>query len=221
MRGRSEPFAAHVARLGRPALPYRLRRRTGRAGIRPRRAAGQTLVEFALMFPLFILLLFGMIELAFMVNAQLSLNFATRDASLLAAEAGMQDTNADCVVLRRIETLLTAPTDRARVLRVHIFQADVTGHPTGLEQVYTRGGSTSCPSGGTVPYALGTNTFPVLARCAKLEGCGVTSDHLDIIGVAIDYQYRYVTPMFSLVGGTGAGQTLSGSNSMRMEPYTL
>ena len=180
---------------------------------------GQTLVEFAIVFPVFLLLFFGMIEFGFLYNAQLSLNFATRDASLLAAEAGTSDSSADCVVLRRIDEALSAPTDKSRVVRVHIFQADVSGHPTGLEQVYTRGGSTSCSSGASVSYTLGTATFPYNARCAQLNGCG--DDPLDTIGVAIEYQYDYVTPMPFLIGGSGAGQILNGSNSMRMEPYTL
>lgn len=49
----------------------------------PHRARGQTLVEFALTFPLFLVVLFGIIEFAFLFNAQLSLNYATRDASLV------------------------------------------------------------------------------------------------------------------------------------------
>jgi hypothetical protein len=105
-----------------------------------RRDRGQTLVEFALIFPIFIVLFFGMIEFGFLFNAQLSLNFATRDASLLAAEAGTSDGNADCVVLRKVDEDLSAPTDETRVLRVHI-SADVrrthearTGlHPRRLE----------------------------------------------------------------------------------------
>jgi Flp pilus assembly protein TadG len=220
MRYRGLPAAVHALRSARRAHDEP---RRGVASGRVRgRSSGQTLVEFALMFPVFITLFFGMIEFGFMFNAQLSLNFATRDASLLAAEAGSIDSNADCVVLRRVESALTAPTNRARVLRVHIFQADVTGHPTGLEQVYTRGGSTPCTTGANVPYSLTTNTFPFLSRCARLEGCGTdSSDPLDTIGVAIEYQYTYVTPMPYLIGGSSAGQTLTGSNSMRMEPYTL
>ena len=53
-----------------------------------RGSRGQSLVEFALVFPIFLLLLFGIIEFAFVFNAQLSLNYATRDAALIAAEAG-------------------------------------------------------------------------------------------------------------------------------------
>jgi hypothetical protein len=39
--------------------------------------------------------------------------------------------------------------------------------------------------------------------------------------VTIEYQYTWMTPMPYVIGGSGAGQTLTGSNTMRMEPYTL
>jgi hypothetical protein len=180
------------------------------------------MVEFAIVLPVFVVLFFGMIEFGFYFNAQLSLNFATRDASLLAAEAGSKDSNADCVILRKVDEDLSAPTSETRILRIHIFQADLTGASTGLEQLYTRGGSTACPGGGTVPYTLSTNTFPFTTRCAQLEGCGAsTSEPLDTVGVRVDYQYAWVTPMAYLIGGSGTGQVMTGSNSMRMEPYTL
>jgi len=180
------------------------------------------MVEFALITPTFFLLFFGMIEFGFFFNAQLTLNFATRDASLIAAEAGSKDSGADCAVLRKVEQDVSPPTDETRILRVHIFQADVTGAATGLEQLYSRTGSTPCPDGGTVPYSLGTASFPYGARCSQLEGCGTSpTQPLDTIGVRIDYQYAYMTPAFYLIGGSGSGQTMTGANSMRMEPYTL
>ena len=70
----------------------------GRTMIPPSRQGrqkGQSLVEFALVFPLFIVLLLSIIEFMFLFNAQLSLNYATRDAALVAAEAGARP-DADC-----------------------------------------------------------------------------------------------------------------------------
>ena len=57
---------------------------------RDRRAsqAGQSLVEFSLVIPLFLVVLMGVIEFLFLMNGQLSINYATRDAALIAAEAG-------------------------------------------------------------------------------------------------------------------------------------
>jgi Flp pilus assembly protein TadG len=78
-----------------------------------RRQAGQTLVEFALVLPLFMVLLMGVIEFAFMFNATMAINFATRDASLIAAESGSQAT-ADCAILARIEQSIGRRSTRPR-----------------------------------------------------------------------------------------------------------
>ena len=66
------------------------------------RHRGQALVEFALAFPVFVFIVMGVIEFSMMFNAQLSLNYATRDAALIAAEAGSA-ANADCLILRQVD----------------------------------------------------------------------------------------------------------------------
>ena len=197
------------------------------------RDRGQTLVEFAMIFPIFIVIFFGIIEFGFMINGQLSLNYATRDAALVAAEAGNNAT-ADCLILQQIDKDLNPPTDESRVLTIHIFSADLTGHPVpGIETTYTRGGSTTCGS-ITVPYALGTDAYPYNVRCNDLDRSACPPDYtsagntgVDTIGVRIDYGYRYITPLGGAVqllpgSGTplwsGTGMTMTAANAMRMEP---
>ncbi len=65
---------------------------------RSRGDRGQSLVEFALVFPIFFTLLLGLIEFAFVFNAILAMNYAARDAALSAAEAGDRS-GADCIIL--------------------------------------------------------------------------------------------------------------------------
>lgn len=182
------------------------------------RERGQALVEFALVFPIFLLVLFGIVEFAFLLNAQLSLNYATRDAALVAAEAG-NNANADCLILQQIDADLNPPTAEGNVLTVHIFSATEEGKALSVpkEQTYVRGGSTSCGS-LTVPYHATTTDYPYTIRCSDLDrttcSAGFTGPSnlgVDIIGVGIDYTYRYVTPM-------GTTMTMGVSNSMRMEP---
>ena len=104
---------------------------------------GQTLVEFAIVFPLFVILLLGLIEFGFMFNATLAVNFASRNASLTAAVAG---TNAwsDCKVLEGIENDLAPPLDRSLIQNVAIFRTDRAGNPVSpvTQNVWTRSGST-------------------------------------------------------------------------------
>lgn len=179
-------------------------------------------------------LFLGIMEFMFMFNAQLSLNYATRDAALVAAEAG-NNANADCLILQQVDQDLNAPTDEARIVEVHIFSATETGAQLSppAEQTYSRGGTTTC-GGITVPYSLGTSGYPYNARCSDLDrtscGSGTTSPTntgVDIIGIRIDYGYRYITPLgsaFSLLPGSGAplwggiGTTMHAENAMRMEP---
>ena len=47
--------------------------------------SGQALIEFALVLPVFLLLLFGLVEFGFVLSASSSLNYASRVAALLAA----------------------------------------------------------------------------------------------------------------------------------------
>jgi Flp pilus assembly protein TadG len=77
-------------------------------------AEGQALVEFALVFPIFLVLLLATIEFAFALNAVLSANYSTRDASLIGAEAGTEP-RADCKIIRHVLSGMTAPTEPARI----------------------------------------------------------------------------------------------------------
>jgi Flp pilus assembly protein TadG len=205
------------------------RRRTDRGG-------GQTLVEFALILPLFMVLLMGIIEFAFMFNATLAVNFTSRDASLIAAEAGSQSTS-DCAILAKVEQDVAAPLADNNIQSVTIYKADRFGNKyTGSQaasNVYTRGTGTMTCTGFTpnpMPYSLGTNTYPMGeaptngGRCDILAGCPATMPviPMDSIGVTIVYRYYFKTPLRNLVSflpGASVGYIdFSWSNVMRMEP---
>jgi Flp pilus assembly protein TadG len=175
-------------------------------------------VEFALVFPLFVFLLMGIVEFSMMFNAQLSLNYATRDAALVAAEAGAAN-NADCLILRQVDNDLNPPVNETQVATVRIFSATPTGNQLSpaVEQVYTRGGTTTCGA-LSVPYTLSSSSYPPGVRCSDLDrtGCspattGAGNTSVDIIGVRIDYNYRRFGPF-------GFNTTMVVSNEMRMEP---
>jgi hypothetical protein len=180
-------------------------------------------VEFALVFTIFVTMLMGFIEFAFVFNALLSIGHATRDAALIAAEAG-NDGAADCEILARIEEDVSAPADRSRIQQVAIYRSDQNGAVIGGQQnVYTRTGSTSCTLADgttvTVPYSIsGSAGYPPSGRCNIQIGCPNSSHPLDTVGVKIVYRHTWVTPLANLVALTGNGTTLTQSNAMRMEP---
>ena len=234
MQGKSLLPAATAGRRkgGSHYVSISLRRRA-RPGVRHGREAGQTLVEFALIFPLFFLLLLALIEFTFVFSGMLGISYATRDAALIAAEAG-NATDADCAILRAVDNAVSAPGDDNRIGTVTIYRADQNGVAIpGEANTYARGGTTTCtlPDGTsiTVPYTpSGAQGYPPSSRCNVVAGdttggCEVGHPGLDTIGVRVTYIHQWVTPLGGFPGPGfggqgGSGFTLTQSNSMRMEP---
>ncbi|HEX2766993.1 MAG TPA: TadE/TadG family type IV pilus assembly protein [Candidatus Limnocylindria bacterium] len=182
------------------------------------------MVEFALVLPIFLVLVIGLMEFSVAFNALLGINFASRDAALLAAEAA-SDTGSDCVILQSIERDVDAPANRSRIQEVVVYWATDTGgvQPGNPVNVYRRTGSTTCslPDGATitVPYSLvGAAGYPEDMRCDVLAGCGGGHDTVDTIGVSISYRHTWVTPLANIVTLGGSGFEFTHSNAMRMEP---
>ncbi len=170
--------------------------------------AGQGLVEFALVIPIFIALLMGVIEFGFLYNNLLTVQFAARQGASAAAEAGAVD-GADCSILLAVEKALTAPLDHQRVEFVEIFQSDSAGDAVpGAVNRYVRTGTLDCPGTGVQPYSLvGAEGYPQIGRHDALV------DGLDVIGVRIGYQYRGMTPI-----AYGRTWDLADGATLRMEP---
>jgi hypothetical protein len=148
----------------------------GRWGWVRRCDSGQSLVEFALVLPVLMLLIVGLVEFALVFNA--------RDSVF--------------VVLDRIERDIVSPARPVRVQTVKIFWSDKNGvEQSGKENLYTRAGSTLCTYGNgtslTVPYTLSTNLYPEADRCDVLAGCGAGHPGPDNIGVTISYTHNWVT----------------------------
>jgi hypothetical protein len=189
----------------------------------------------------------AVIEFAFMFNALLSIGHASRDAALVAAEAG-NSAAADCVILRTIEADVTAPASTSRITTVLIYRTDKNGSPLNSNS-YTRTGvavdgdpnSTSClladQTKVVVPYKATSTGYPAgqvavpPGRCNIVSGCPAGAptplQTLDTIGVKISYQHQWVTPfgfLFNFVtqaptnGGPPVGPLLVQSNTNRMEP---
>ncbi len=187
---------------------------------------GQALVEFAFVFPIFMVLLVAVIEYGFLMNANLASSYATRDASLVGAEAG-SNAGADCAILKKIEDDINGPSAPSNITNVQIYWADATtGAMLGANvNTYVRSTSMtiSCTVGGstfTLPYQKTTSGYAEANRCNVINGSTCASGHtgLDTIGVQITYQYVWHTPLKGLLGFAGSGWTIVKSNAMEMEP---
>jgi hypothetical protein len=160
------------------------------------------------------------VEFAFVMNALVSIDFATRDAALAAAEAG-NASDADCSILRALDRGMTTPAKNELVSEVRVYKADANGNPLGPVNVYDRNGTTSCPladgTPATVAYRSVSKSYDETSRCNELVGCKVQTT-VDTIGVQITYAYGWVTPLHYLMPTLGPGYTMVKSNAMRMEP---
>lgn len=185
----------------------------------PSGEAGQAIVEFALVLPLLLLLIVGLIEFSFILNSRNTVGFASRDAAMLAAEGGSK-AGTDCVVLSAVDRDLVAPARAIRVSQVEVFWSDANGTQIGSNvNVYARSGSTTCTYGDgtsiTVPYTLTSAGYIEDVRCDVLGGCGGAHPSLDIVGVRVTYQHSWLTSFARL---TGSGITFTQTTAMRIEP---
>lgn len=186
---------------------------------------GQSLVEFALILPLFVIMLLSIIEFTFVFNALLAVNFASRDAALSAAEAGTMS-GSDCVILKSVDAAIGPPTDDARIVSVTVYKTTPNGAQQGGATVYTRANSVNntsicAPIDNTVlHYTRTSNGYPEATRCNILAGCdpNVVNDTVDNIAVRVTYTHQYVTPFRNFIGGSGGSLTFDRESVMRMEP---
>lgn len=188
---------------------------------------GQSLVEFALIFPIFILLFIGLIEFSVTLSVMLNVNYASRDSALLSAEVG-DAAGADCMILARLDRALGGgAAHHAGIQQVRIFWADANGNELAAD-VYSEGGlGTTCTladgSSLTVPYTVVSLDYLNTDRCTVLAGCSSDSQGrlhagLDTIGVSITFHHDWLTPLPNLVQVPPTGVNFDRSNTMRMEP---
>jgi hypothetical protein len=169
---------------------------------------GQSLVEFSLVIPIFLLLVMGLIEYGFLYNNILTVQFASRQGVSVAAQVGAED-GADCSILKAVEAALQTPINRTSVEAVEVFESDLNGDGiSGRVNHYARTGVLDCPGTGEQPYTLvGEEGYPQTERRDSI------SEGLDLIGVHIDYSYHGITPL-----GAGRVWTVGDGSTLRMEP---
>jgi hypothetical protein len=183
------------------------------------RGRGQSLVEFALVFPVFLTILIGFIEFVFVFNGILATDLATRGAALAATEGGT-DNRTDCAVLKSVEDDFSAPASRANIQVIEIYEATSTGDHLGPVTRYAHGGSFVCRlldgTELTLPYTRTVDGYPAPDRCTALRGCGGTPS-VDHVGVRVVYRHTWRTP-FPTIIASGPWLDIERSNVMRMEP---
>lgn len=193
------------------------------------RTRGQGLVEFAIILPLFLLILLAMAEFGFVFSHELTLTYATREGArtgsalaeggttTLTCTAHGATTNIDEQVIASVQRVLTSPgsqVDRAQVSQIRIYKADANGAETGYVNVWVRGAWTS---------ADGTLSLEWMPSSGNWSACGRDNGvNADLLGVSVRYTYNMVTPLSSVLrffGGPGATSlAMSDKTVMQLNP---
>jgi Flp pilus assembly protein TadG len=150
---------------------------------------GATIVEAAIVFPLLILIIIGIMEIGLAFKDYLTVSYISREAARVGALAG-NDADADCSILRGIGTVATAG-DLDRITSVQIFKAGVNG-AQGITNTATFSGGD--PSLCHVPAQPGdTWTINPVGWVATTRKTTVGTQPLDIIGVRIIMTHDWIT----------------------------
>jgi hypothetical protein len=202
--------------------------RRGRWGER-----GQGLVEFALVLPLFMVLLLGVLEFGTAFRHHLSLEYATREGARsgaalangggkLGCSAGQspQAATVDPLIIEAVERVLTSagsPIALVDVQQIRIYKANAAGSEAGPVNVWTY-----TPGAGPIP----SDTTTRLNFSPSSVGWSVCSRSnavpAESIGVSISYRYAFRTglaAMMKLIGpSTGPTLTLVDKTVMSLNP---
>jgi TadE-like protein len=165
-------------------------------------ARGQSLVEFAVSVPVFVMLLFGMLEFGFAFTHNLTLEYATREgartgAALADGTVSIACANVDEEIIASVQRVLTspgAPVTVSRISEIWIYKADANGNPGGSYEKWIPGAGPMV-DGTALVFKRYSGTWDACTR-----DNGSTPDSL---GVSLVYSYRLISPLGVFLGMAG------------------
>lgn len=199
------------------------RRRTGERG--------QSLVEFSMIVPGFLLVLLGLLELGLAFDHLLSIQYATREGARTGAALADGADLANCAdvdkyVVSAVERVLTSEGSPVRtqlrdIGQLRIYKASATGAEAGQVNVWVP--SVDGSGNGTGPTVDGralhfAQSSSGWSQCSRSNATASP----DSIGISISYTYRATTPLALIMrffGGPGAATlTMSDRSVMALNP---
>jgi hypothetical protein len=173
------------------------------------------MVEMAIVVPIFIVLVFGMLEFGLAFKNKLTMSHAANAATRRATVLG-NDARADIEILEAFEEGLVGAASVDWIVYVDIFKANDDGSK-GVYDRYTYDADgvpcdwDPCPDPSIVdPVVYGSpDDYPPCARDISLDPL----DGVDTIGIEVEYTHTWVT------GVLGFSNQIWHETSMgRMEP---
>ena len=179
-----------------------------RSGLKQRSERGATIVEFAVVFPLIIMLVMGIAEFSLAFKDWLTINHASREGARAGATAA-NDISADIQVLNAIEQAVTGADLRS------INNVVVSNPDGGPSTTYTYTGNLTCawapcpdPYAGAPPLYAPPYTAPNYLP----ETRNVTAPTPGRIKVSITLTHQWFTGLFA------STSTWTADTIMRLEP---
>ncbi len=175
------------------------------------RSRGQALIEFSVLVPAFMLILFGMLEFGFVFTHNLTLEYATREAARTGAALADGKGNAavcatiDPQIIAAAERVLVSPgspVDPSAITSIRIWKNDPANPGVALAGTV----NTWIYSAGNGPIVDGRALDYVLSGAAVWTPCfRNNAANPDSIGVSLSYNYSMVTPLSSVARFFGGG----------------
>lgn len=165
---------------------------------------GATLVEFAIIAPLLVLLFIGTMEVGLAFYDFLTVGSATREGSRVAAFLG-DDPNADCSIAQTVHAELGSLSLRMDEIQIYRAKDDGTPDIFKTNSWVLTGDPADCALGWSV-----TETWPSSSRNVDYD----PSNPLDIIGVRVQVDRQWITGFPPFNGSYVVDQ----SRIIRLEP---
>lgn len=195
--------------------------------------------------PVVLLMLLGMLEFGFAFDHSATIGNATREGARMGSAlvngggtlgcASGQSPNAATVdgrIVAAVQRILAAPGSRVvltDVSEIRIYKSTSTGAETvNNVNVWAYSATGTMTADGTVNFVpTGAQQWTTCSRSFAWTACGSPPTGLvqcppDSIGVAVNYTYRFVTPLSSVMGffggSSGASLAVSERAVMAMNP---
>jgi len=176
---------------------------------------GTTIIEFAVVAPIFFLIIFAIIELGLLMFSQVALESATMQVSRSAAICNKESGGgADCA--QAVRTLIAARTRgliNAENIRIQANPLANGGIPSNPELCLTNPPSTPaiCPSGTMFDDRNGNGRY---------DGPGEVTVGTagQLVEIRVSYPWRTLIPMMDRIYGDDGVMLLSASTIIKNEP---
>lgn len=157
-----------------------------------RKDRGANLVEFAIVMPIILLVVIGILEVGVAFRDLLTVSNAAKEGVRVVAAMG-DDPMSDCLVLTKTSSALSSSISLTNLLTIQIFRADSAGNQIGIDtNSYTLpvgADPTDCTQWSPNPVDIDSLNWSPLDRSVKIG----PSNDLDIAGVRVTYQHNWIT----------------------------